>query len=390
MIFLADSTECCGCGACAAACHNGSINIVVNEEGFNYPVIDTVSCVECNNCRKVCPVLKEKTSLTTPKTVYACSNKNQAIKDKSSSGGAFSSLAEYVILQGGVVYGFAFDDEFLVKCICVENILDLPKLYGSKYVEGTIDKAVFLDIKKQIASGRKVLFSGTPCQVAAVKSFVGINAENLITVEVICHGVPSQKVYESYLNYLKNKYKSDIKSITFRSKKYNWENYATSIEFSNRKKYQKINSVESKYMRGFLLNIYLRKSCGNCKFKIDNTSADITLGDFWRIDRWHKDMYKKDGVSLVVVNSQNGKELFDKIKETIEFSEVNYETAIKCNRVLNNSNPTNPTREAFFRDFIAGDLNYEQLMKKYCHIKIHDRLLTNLGLKPLLKKLLKR
>lgn len=390
MVSLANTIECCGCGACAASCPTGSISIVLNKEGFNSPVIDTIGCVGCNKCINVCPVLKEKVSIMTSKTVYACSNKNQKIKDKSSSGGVFSALAECVILQGGIVYGFAFADDFSVKCVGVEDVSDLNRLYGSKYVEGTIEKALYLDIKKQVDSGRTVMFSGTSCQIAAVKLFAGADTENLITVEVVCHGVPSQKVYVSYLNFLKNKYKSDIQNITFRSKKYGWENFSTKVEFTNGKKYQKISSIEDKYMRGFLLNMYSRKSCANCKFKLDNTSADFTIGDFWRIDRWHKDLYKKDGVSLVVVNSTVADELFDKVKNKIEFTKVDYETAIKCNGVIIESNPSNSNRSVFFDDFISGDMKYEQLMKKYCYVKVHDRIFTKLGLKPLIKKLLKR
>ena len=280
MIIIDDKTKCSGCHACANACPKNCISMVSDEEGFWYPQVNKEKCIDCGLCEKVCPIIhkwQSDDSLTT--TAMAAINLNEEIRLKSSSGGIFTLIAEKIIDQGGVVFGAAFSDDFKsVQHICVDNIADLDKLRGSKYVQSKIGDT-YKQAKEYLDSGRKVLFSGTPCQIGGLYSYLRKPYENLLTQDIICHGVPSPMVWEKYVEEHERKISSKANKVTFRNKKNGWKAYSVFIGFENRKQYLKEHSADM-YIKAFLSDICLRPSCFDCQFKGIKRHADITLTDF--------------------------------------------------------------------------------------------------------------
>jgi len=381
---------CTGCAACYNACPKNCITMQEDNEGFIYPVVDNNHCMSCNLCNTICPILNNLSAKKlNAANVFACKNKNPLVRKHSSSGGVFSLLADYVLDNNGVVFGAMFDNELNVAHSFITHKEDLDKLRRSKYVQSSIG-ASYQEVKRFLESGKMVLFSGTPCQVAGLKSYLKKDYDTLIVVEVVCHGVPSPKVYRKYKSYLQAKYKSTIKEINFRTKNRGWDNYGTRIEFENNKVYQCINTIEPLYMRGFLTNIYLRPSCYNCRFKHENTVADFTLGDYWRIERKYPKFHNKDGVSLVIINSVLGEKIFNEISGEMDCLQTDINHAKECNHMLISSSVIGDIkkRSEYLNDL--DNMQYDQLANKYCMISFGNYWATKLGFKPVIRKLLKR
>ncbi len=335
MVDIKEKTACSGCWACASSCPKQCIRMVSDEEGFLYPTIDKEKCVDCSICDNICPIINPSKTNNEP-VAYAAYNKDEDIRLNSSSGGVFTLIAEYVIDMNGVVFGAAFDEEFTVKHTYVENKADLYKLRGSKYVQSKIDDAykkakIFLD------TGRTVFFGGTPCQIAGLYSYLKKDYDNLVTHDLICHGVPSDKLWKKYLGYQAKKYKSKLKSASFRDKAYGWKEFCMKLEYENGKKYVK-KLFDDLYMRAFLTNIDLRPACYNCAFKTKIRCSDFTLADFLGIQKVLPEMdFDDKGTSLIVVNSKKGREIFGAISNNLEFLEVDIDTATKYNRYITES-----------------------------------------------------
>lgn len=359
-IEILNKKNCCGCMACFNKCPQKAIVMLEDEEGFKYPVIDKKKCIECGICKNVCPILK-KSSRNNYIKAFACMNKNDDIRMKSSSGGMFTLIAEKIISQGGKVFGASFNDNFDVEHICIENKNDLFKLRSSKYVQSNINTS-YQEAKDFLDGGIKVLFTGTPCQIEGLYSFLGKDYDNLYTQDIICHGVPSKKVWNKYLEYKKEKIGQNPVEINFRNKKNNgWKKYQISFLYKNKEIYYNHNS--DLYMRAFLSDVALRESCYDCKFKKINRMSDITLGDFWGIDNILPEMNDKKGTSLIMLNSEKGRKIFDEIKKDTIYKEVNFEEAIKYNPSFNNSSNKNNNRNEFFKDL--NKLEFKKLIKKY-------------------------
>jgi len=275
---IIEKKNCSGCHACYSICPKQCIKMCEDEEGFWYPQIDKEQCVNCGACKKVCPVLKEYQPNPRGKA-YACINKDEGIRMKSSSGGIFTLLASAVIEQGGVVFGVAFDSDFSAFHTYVEDKTELEKLRGSKYVQSRIFDT-YKKVKEYLDLKRIVLFSGTPCQIGGLKTYLGKEYDNLIMQDIICHGVPSPLVWQKYITLRETKAGSKIGRTFFRHKKYGWKTYSVRFEFSNRTEYEQIFSKDL-FMRAFLANLCLRPSCYNCHFKSKERESDITLADFW-------------------------------------------------------------------------------------------------------------
>ncbi len=310
--------RCNGCHACASICPKQCIKMVANDEGFLCPQIDKSKCINCGLCEKICPVLHKSARRKTKAKEYACYNKNLDTRMQSSSGGIFSLLAEEILSENGCVFGAAFDENWNVKHICVDNLNDLWKLRGSKYVQSEIGNSYIL-AKKLLGEGRKVLFTGTPCQIGGLKSFLGKEYDNLWTQDIICHGVPSPLVWQDYVKSQKLQNNAEIKSIFFRDKKDGWLEYSMKIDFENGKTYQK-SFREDEFFHLFLKNLCLRNSCYDCAFKGDqNRQSDITLADFWGAQIvCGKKNFDNKGLSYVIVRTKRGQELFDKIKDNVQ------------------------------------------------------------------------
>lgn len=342
MIQITDKHNCCGCEACAQACPKSCISMERDAEGFWYPVVDSLSCIDCSLCEKVCPFLADLTPKQ-PLQTYAASNPNEQERYNSSSGGIFSMLAREILTNGGIVYGAAFDQKWNVHHIAIEKVEDLHLIQGSKYVQSFLGNC-YCNVKKELNNKRIVLFSGTACQIAGLNQYLRKKYENLITVDVVCHGVPSPRVWSSYLSQLSWD-KNAIRNISFRDKLNGWENYDFVIKYSHKEFRESKN--KNIYMQGFLNNIYLRPSCYQCKVKAGKCSSDITLGDFWGVWDIMPSVYDKKGTSLVLANTEKGLNLIKSIGATMHHA--SYSDAIRSNPCIIHSS-SEPKSRVFYWD----------------------------------------
>lgn len=360
--FLKEIIKCNGCSACASACPKNCIIMLPDELGFLYPQIDEKQCIDCGLCEKICPVINSADSSEVTKA-YAVKNKNEGIRMQSSSGGVFTAIAEKVLNDGGAVFGASFTDDFkAVEHIAVDSIENLYKLRGSKYVQSRIGNS-YAKAKEELEKGRKVLFSGTPCQIGGLLSFLKKDYSNLITQDIVCHGVPAPAVWEKYVEFREKKAESKTVSVSFRSKNSSWAAYSIQIKFQNDAEYCVRNS-EDPYMKGFLDNIYLHSSCYDCKFKTIHRKSDITLADFWGVWNILPQFNDSKGVSLVITNSEKGEQLIKSIEAEIEVAETDINEAVKYNSAAENSVLPSPKRANFMKDF--KNVDFEKVLKKYC------------------------
>lgn len=344
MIDKVVKNNCTGCYACENICPKNCIDMKVDKEGFRYPNVDEEVCIKCEKCLNVCPILNQKTIVNNPKA-YASYNKDERIRRESSSGGIFTLLSEKVIQNNGVVFGAKFDDNFDVVHRYTQDIKGLKSFRGSKYVQSKIGQA-YNQVKNFLKNNRLVLFSGTPCQIAGLKSFLGKDYSNLICIDIICHGVPSPLAWDKYKSEISRG--KNITSINFRDKTYGWKTYSFRIDFDDNTSFLE-KGADNKYIRGFIGDIYLRPSCHNCKFKTLNRQSDITLADFWGIENIDSKMDDGKGTSLVMVNSKKGNHILKEIEDFIVFKEVDLNNAIKYNMSAIKSSYCNPRRKYFFK-----------------------------------------
>lgn len=348
MIDIKNKQDCCGCSACAQRCPKQCITMAEDEEGFLYPKVDTAKCIDCHLCEKVCPVINQDAPRT-PQNVYAAKNPNETIRMNSSSGGIFTILAERIINTGGVVFGACWDDEWNIKHDYAECIDDLAQFRSSKYLQSVIADT-YIKAEYFLKAGREVMFTGTPCQIAGLKHFLRKEYDNLLTVEVICHSVPSLGVWQQYLTEKLQTLgwnKSDIQHISFRDKKTGWKTYSFVIENRNGNIFTELSSKNA-FMRGFLADLYTRPSCHACPAKQLRSGSDITLGDFWGIESLMPEIDNDKGVSAIIVNSYKGKESLHNIK--VELQEVQYNELTTRNPALVKSFPITPKRTEFFKE----------------------------------------
>ena len=365
MISIENKEKCSGCHACYNVCPKGAINMKEDEKGFKYPIINKEECVNCGLCEKVCPIINQKESNNIPR-VYACYNKDEKIRMKSSSGGIFTLIAEEIIRRNGVVCGAAFDEEFNLSHQFTENEEQLEKLRTSKYLQSSINDT-YKKVKKCLNEGRYVLFTGTPCQIEGLIAYLDRTYEKLYTQDIICHGVPSPKVWKKYMQYRKEKDKKNPREVNFRDKKQQgWHSFSLSFKYDDCE-YAK-NQREDIFMRAFLKDVCLRDSCYNCSFRKTNRLSDITLADYWGIDKVYPEMDDNKGTSLILVNSPKGTELFNIILPNIVSKEVTIDDAIRSNRAIINSPKHNKYREKFFSKIERE--NFKKLVIK-CTPKEH-------------------
>ncbi|MBQ2126683.1 MAG: Coenzyme F420 hydrogenase/dehydrogenase, beta subunit C-terminal domain [Bacteroidaceae bacterium] len=306
MIEIVDKKACCGCGACAQRCPQQCITMQSDKEGFAYPVVDTAQCTGCGLCERVCPVINQQPARQ-PIATYAATNSNQAIRETSSSGGIFTLLAQQTINNGGVVFGATFNSKWEVEHTFVESTNDISKLRGSKYVQSRIGDSYRI-AEKFLKEGRKVLFSGTPCQIAGLKRFLRKEYDNLTTVDIVCHGSPSPWVWQEYLNETCTANGiADITDIQFRNKAEGWKNYSFVIKYTNSKSVgQEFRETMGKnlFMKCFLSDLCLRPSCYRCPARSGKSGSDITLADLWGAQHICPQIDDNLGLSLVMVRRE--------------------------------------------------------------------------------------
>ena len=362
MIELHDKADCTGCSACANICPRGCITMKADSEGFLYPEVNTSIGVDCGLCEEVCTMLSKPTPHDI-KAVYGAKNQDDSIRFTSPSGGMFTLSAEELIKNGAVVFGAALDDNYIVKHIMVDTIEALEKLRGSKYVQSIIGHT-YSKVRTLLRSGKKVLFSGTPCQIAGLKKYLIKPFDNLITIDLVCHGVPSPKVYRKHLAELSSKAGEPITCVKFRDKSNGWKQGET-LFFTEHHKMGAPKRQEP-YMRLFLNNIIIRPSCGQCAFNNKRSKADITIADYWGIDKQFPEFDDDKGVTLVIVNTDRGTSLFESIKENASVLATDYEKGAEFNWAVVKSLPLHEKREYFFKNIEKYSIDE---LVELCHEK---------------------
>lgn len=362
-MHIENKENCTGCGACFNICPKKAITMDYNEYGFYVPRIDAEKCINCGLCEKICPLDSYKSNNFEKPRVYAFQNDDEEILYKCASGGAFAKLANDIIKQNGVVYGVVYDENMTVCHSRCDNIKDLEKMYSSKYVQSDT-KETFKQTKQDLENGKTVLFSGTPCQIAGLYSYLQKDYENLITVDLVCHGVPSPLVFEKYKQEISKKLKTndEILNIDFRSKINGWNPYSLNIETKQQNNIN-ITSSKSRYMKLFLNNLNINTSCLNCQFNDFPRVADITLGDFWGVDNYDKSLNNNKGLSVIIINSDKGQSVFNNIQDMSQ--EVPIDVVVQYNPNIVTPSKPHPKRKEFFECIKKGK-NLSYCAKRYC------------------------
>lgn len=381
MIKLEKKSDCCGCSACAQICPKRCITMVADEEGFLYPSIDTTTCTDCGLCQKICPVINQYSSKT-PMAVYAAKNHNEHIRMESSSGGIFTPIAESIIAEGGVVFGAKFDSDWSITHSYTESIEGLKEFRGSKYVQSKIGDS-YTHAKQFLDAGRKVLFTGTPCQIAGLKHLLRKEYNTLTTIEVICHGVPSPRIWHDYLEYHKQQMQSnEITDISFRDKSNGWHKYNFKIcvakkggtENSTEQKCRVVPYDKDLFMNGFLKDIYLRPSCYACAAKEGRSGADISIADYWGVEHIHQQLDDDKGIGLVIVNTPKGITRLTAIASQIDYTVTDYAQAVAYNPSISRSVCEPKQRAKFWREYNTKKLAAIELTLKRMRPTKFDRL----------------
>lgn len=396
MISLSEKKDCCGCWSCIQRCPKQCITLREDEEGFLYPQVDESVCIDCGLCEKVCPVINQS-SEREPLEVLAAKNPNEEIRRESSSGGIFTMLAESVIDEGGIVFGACFDEDWEVVHRSADTKGDLKKFRGSKYLQSKVLNT-YKEAEVQLKKGRKVLYSGTPCQIAGLKRFLRKDYDNLLSVDFICHGVPSPGVFRTYLREELKRMTArqgggkntvllpciplvtesdgldckglEIKSISFRDKRNGWKKFGFALVLSEATaegensvllSYSPLN--KNLFLRGFLRDLYLRPSCYACPTKHLKSGSDITLGDWWGIAALKPELDDDRGVSAVTLNTEKGKSTLHSLKA--ELHTMPYEDLVKYNPALVRSAAVPKNRNAFFAQ---DGMTFEGKIKVLAHI----------------------
>lgn len=362
---------CTGCSACAQICPRDCISMEADPEGFLRPVIHTGQCVDCGLCAKSCPVLTPETPQHTP-AAWAARAKDETIRSASSSGGIFTLLAERILEQGGVVFGAGFTADFEVAHMAVETKDALANLRGSKYVQSRTGDS-FRQAKAYLDAGRMVLFSGTPCQIAGLRRFLGKPCSNLITQDIICHGVPSPSAWHQYLRQLEKKYRAPVSDVNFRHKEPGWRSNSIRIRFENGRICQRLRSRDP-YMRSFLADLTLRPSCYACVFKQDARVSDFTLADFWGIQHCIPEMDDDRGISLVICHTERAEALLDSIRDRTVCEQADLRKAVSHNLAICQSAARPNQRDDFMRQI--ANAPYQKVADRYCkRLTLPERIL---------------
>ena len=406
MITVTKKEECCGCTACASICPQECISMKVDEEGFMYPSVNQGKCVNCHICEKVCPIANnDKLNCVTAATIdikeitenaiekekilpdcYAAFLKDNNARNDSTSGGVFTALAEYVLQQHGKVYGVEIAKDNRVVHSCVENMKYLGKYRHSKYVQSD-QNGIFKRIKSDLESGRWVLYSGTPCQVAGLLAFLQKNYAALITVDVFCHGVGSPKYWQKYTQYMEKEYSSKIEKVVFREKTYGYNSACLAVYFNNGKSSHKGHD-DDYYWSVFSKCLIFRPSCYSCPFKRILHKSDFSIGDYWDNKELGPEFENANGCSLLLVHTEKGKAILKRLTDIIVSEKVELEKALVINgshqpSMLISSSVLPKGRETIFSDI--DTMSMSQLFSKYTPLGKKKQLMCRI--KPFLFKL---
>jgi len=359
-IHLPDRAHCVGCGACASVCPAQCIRMERDEEGFRRPVVREEACLLCGACEMICPV-RNPDPRAEPFATYAAVNPDDETRRASTSGGVFSLLAQQVLDLGGVVYGGAFDRRFTVRHAAARTRDELALLRGSKYMESDLGDT-FSEVKQLLDRGVPVLYSGVPCQIAGLRSFLGIEHPLLLTVDLVCHGAPSPLAWEAYLAERERAAGAKALRVAFRDKAEGWRHSSLFVIFENGAAFRAAEDGGA-WMRAFLHGLSIRRSCFSCPYRTNERPGDITLADFWGIEKVTGERDDDLGVSIVRANSAQGRNALASVADRLQLREVAWEDAVRRNRAALHPTPPQPKREDFFARLgkepfaaIVGDL----------------------------------
>lgn len=351
-----DWSACCGCYACISACPVKCISMKPTEEGFMYPVIeDTSICINCGLCTRVCPAEQENTN-NASSVFYAAYSNNKNVIMQSSSGGIFGELAEFFLKQGGIVFGAYLNNEHRLSHVAIQSVNEIAKLQSSKYIQSEIGNC-YSECEEYLKKGKTVFFTGTPCQIQGLKLYLKRNYDNLFMADVICHGVPSQKMFAAYVDFLEKKHHAKLVDINFRDKKRNgWSitlRYTMEYPSGKRKDFYLISKL-SEYFTGFLGGYISRESCYKCQYSSMKRPGDITMGDFWGYQKTRPDLRHDEGLSIILVNTIKGRNLLCNLNGVnIRLDEVSGDSLAASE----NKNLYKPTRRPEERGSIYTELD---------------------------------
>lgn len=358
VVSVLDADNCCGCETCLQVCSRNAITLENKDDGFSYPKVDYERCTQCGACTMGCPSLT-KVNGSIPLQVFAVRHVDTDVVKNSTSGGAFTALSDHVLENGGLVFGASLCDEFKCRHIQADNAVDRNRMRGAKYIQSQMGNS-FSRVKEGLLKNKQVLFSGTPCQIAGLRNYLrNVNLKSLILVDIVCHGVPSPQVFKDHIQWLEKR-KGKVKQYIFRSKDVGWHGLNTKVIYTNGT--EEVNTINTNaYSRLYFNSLITRKSCFVCRYASAERLGDITISDFWTIDKCNTELNDERGTSCVYINTEKGKKIFDRVMDSLNVEEHSFEESIQPNL----SRPTCPSedRNLFWKDYHAKGFGY--CVRKY-------------------------
>jgi len=374
MIIVENKKDCCGCSVCASVCPKGCITIMQDEEGFYYPIVNAEDCISCGLCDSKCPVINTKPETPFEQTGYVVQHKDFNVLKESTSGGAFTGFAEYIIKHGGVVVGASLNQAFVVEHIIVDKVEDISRFRNSKYVQSYIAPNIFTSIKSLLKDRTLVCFSGTGCQIEALRCFLGNKEyDNLFCIDVVCRAVPSPLAFKKYIEYQRSRKHAEIESLRFRDKHFGYHFSTVNIGFKGISKHYHRGIESDPWHRAFFSGICNRPSCHECVFKKRYRVSDITIWDCFDYESLYPILVKNLGATNVLIHSQKGLSLFQKVKDAFIVERAKPDEQVARIKELTQSAPSNTKRDAFLKD--AQILDGLSLYKKYFPIGMKNKML---------------
>lgn len=378
-VLYQEKDQCCGCGACGDICPKGAISME-RKDGFLYPMVNVNECVDCGLCQKVCAFRQQKQTHSNSIHAYAGRIRDDQVRMESSSGGIFTAVSDHVLNENGVIYGAAYDEVLRVRHHRAEKSLDRDRMRGSKYVQSDTT-GIFRQVKEDLRQGKRVLFTGTPCQVAALKAFLGRDEEKLLLIDIVCHGVPSPEVWENFVTFIHEKYGKRPASYAFRNKQVSWRSYSPKVTFDDGSVVGE-NDCTGSFIELFRYDLCLRPSCTACRYTSMQREGDLTIGDFWGIEGVLPQMDDGKGVSALLVNTPKGQAVLERLKDVLELRPCTPEQIAR--RQPNMSRPSqHSTKAAAFSADLRG-MPFGKVLKKYTRVGLKRRLID--GVKKLLRR----
>ena len=374
MIKIEKKEECCGCEVCANACPKNCIQMERDNKGFLYPKIDENRCIDCHICERVCPVAEPKVRESGGELrMYGVQNTDERVRMESTSGGAFSLIARWVLARHGIVIGAAFDNNFRVIHAAADSEEGLARFRGSKYVQSSMGE-IYRKAKEWLVQGRWICFSGTPCQINGLQKFLDKPFDNLVTVDIACHGITSPKFLEKYIRYHSEKEGKQIKEILFREKYYGYGFSTMKIAFEDGSCYRAGMETDI-FLRSFFMDLNTRESCHACRFKTVQRVSDFTIFDGWHAGRFQKEMEDDKGTTLCIIQSDKGNKIFDDLKDQCRFVEIPVEEGVRLDgSMILKSTVPNPQREQFFKDICV--MSVPEIQNRYYPITLKRKLIS--------------